>query len=175
MKDLRRNIEEKIHRIARFTESYFLGPSSEESPLEAARLLLITKTEQEGQDEFNDFLISNNYTEKSLAILSPFSDPPFLRGAILLRPEYLEQVPDIIEALVHIELLVIDHLSCLPKRSELSSSLMSDSSSYGHELMVLFRWLRDFHRKKGFSMLILEQEDSLGPKNSALLRRIIGI
>ncbi len=141
-------------------ERQFLGPKSY---LFEKKLIFLTINEH-NNCSLNHLIGSSHH--KTPILIS--AEPILGFVGLWLRPTHLEQVPVMIEKVKSLDpLLIIAHSSMLPSKNELDGGQFSFS-----EVINLFIAFKKLHHE-GMHLIVLEYEQSLGAKKSALLERLM--
>lgn len=162
------DVKEKLLRLFAIIEQFFLGTKFNAIKMAQPRLILAQP--EIGPDLLNELKLC---PKNSVIWFSAHPDG-LLGSGLRLKPQYLEQLPVMIEKILETvphSLLLIDSISALPTKAELSAPVGCFGSLNKH--WEFYIWLKDFQQRENISLIVIEQAELLGQKNSALLGRLM--
>jgi hypothetical protein len=177
------NFNKKIKMFIRFflewLESYFLGKMIEERNICPKHIIIIDKSDLDIkyiQSELKQ-LCNQEIKSPVLVFIGPCEEPMLVNlfghyswlGVICLYPTSINQVGEMLDVLGHYlddALLVIYSLSQLPDITQ------EKNNKYLTIFYTVINQLYMVSKKKSWPVFLMDDEDNLGEKNSAIIRRL---
>lgn len=163
------DVKEKLLSLLAIIEHFFLGTKFNAIKMAQVRLIIARP-----ETTIIDLLKEMGWPEKPVIWFSSHLDDLYLGQGLRLRPEFLEQVPVMIEKILESaphSLLVLDSISALPTEAELNAPISSLDGFGKH--WEFYTWLKNLQQRENLALIVIEREELLGQKNSALLGRLM--